>query len=134
MSLQLMRQWVASLPPTERSLPLLHVGSVFYSPEQALYEVERGSPIGEKLQRLVEEGRFGTDLQALAKARLYILLKEAKNYKLATLSGYVIPATELAEILKKKGFVNPALKLLAQADIQLAQHALQLGKKLARGG
>ncbi|WP_297552186.1 hypothetical protein, partial [Thermococcus sp.] len=79
MSLELMRRWVASLPPAERSLPLLHVGEAFYTPLQALREVEKGTTIGEKLQQLVEQGRFGTDLNALAKARLQLLLERAKG-------------------------------------------------------
>jgi len=133
MSLELMRKWVASLPPVERSLPMLHVGHVFYTPLQALREVEKGTSVGEKLQQLVEQGRFGTDLQALARARLELLLKRAKGYELATLTGYAMPTDQLAEIVAREGLTNPALKLLAQADILLAKKYLELGKKLAGG-
>ena len=134
MSLELMRRWVASLPPAERNLPMLHVGDAFYTPLQALYEVERGTAIGEKLQQLVEQGRFGTDLTALARARLQILLKELKGYKIATLSGYAYSPAQLERLLKEGQLNNPVLQLLAKADITLAEQYLKLGKKLAGGG
>ena len=134
MSLELMRRWVASLPPAERNLPMLHVGDAFYTPLQALYEVERGTAIGEKLQQLVEQGRFGTDLTALARARLQILLKELRGYKIATLSGYAYSPTQLERLLKEGQLNNPVLQLLAKADITLAEQYLKLGKKLAGGG
>ena len=134
MSLELMRRWVASLPPAERNLPMLHVGDAFYTPLQALYEVERGTAIGEKLQQLVEQGRFGTDLTALARARLQLLLKELKGYKIATLSGYAYSPAQLERLLKEGQLNNPVLQLLAKADITLAEQYLKLGKKLAGGG
>ena len=134
MSLELMRRWVASLPPAERNLPMLHVGDAFYTPLQALHEVERGTAIGEKLQQLVEQGRFGTDLTALARARLQLLLKELKGYKIATLSGYAYSPAQLERLLKEGQLNNPVLQLLAKADITLAEQYLKLGKKLAGGG
>lgn len=134
MSLELMRRWVNSLPPAERNLPLLHYGNAFYTPLQALREVERGTAIGEKLQRLVEQGRFGTDLNALAKARLQLLLERAKGYEIATLSGVSIPAEELAKLVARGELSHPLVQELAEADLLLAQQALKLGKKLAGGG
>jgi len=133
-SLELMRRWVASLPPAERSLPLLHVGEAFYTPLQALREVEKGTTIGEKLQQLVEQGRFGTDLNALAKARLQLLLERAKGYEIASLSGISIPTDKLAKLVAQGDLSNPLIQELAEADLLLAQQALKLGKKLAGGG
>jgi len=128
MSLELMRRWVASLPPAERNLPLLHVGNVFYTPLQALREVEKGTSIGEKLQQLVEEGRFGTDVTALAKARLEMLLQGA-NVKIGTLSGRVYDTKQLEEMLKKGDWNDPALKLLLAAEIKVAEQDLKIAEK-----
>lgn len=130
MSLELMRRWVNSLPPAERKLPLLHVGNAFYTPEQALYEVERGTEIGEKLQRLVEEGRFGTDLVDLAKARLQLVLKEAGPYKIASLSGRAVSTAELEQKLKAGDLDDPMLKLLLAAEIQQAEKTLNRAKDI----
>jgi len=131
MSLELMRKWFNSLPESEKDLPLLHVGNAFYTPRQALYEVERGTKIGEQLQRLVEEGRFGTDLNALAKARLLQVL-EKTPYKIGTLTGKAYSPEELAEMLQK-GELTPELKLLMETEIELAKRTLGLAKKVAGG-
>ena len=130
MSLELMKKWVASLPPAERNLPLLHVGNAFYTPEQALHEVERGTSIGEQLQKLVEEGRFGTDLTALAKARLQLVLEQAKGFKIGTLSGKAYSAGQLAQLVKKGDWEDPAIKELLAAEIKIAEQNLNLAKKL----
>ena len=133
MSLELMRKWVASLPPAERNLPLLHVGNAFYSPEQALYEVERGTAVGEQLQKLVEEGRFGTNLTALAKARLEALLKR-EDFKIGTLSGAVVSTKQLAKMIQEGDLNNPIVQVLMAADIKVAEQMLKKGKELAQGG
>ena len=130
MSLELMKKWVASLPPAERNLPLLHVGNAFYTPEQALYEVEKGTAVGEKLQKLVEEGKFGTDLTALAKARLEALLSQ-ENLKIGTLSGAVIDTKQLAKLVAEGDLNNPIVKLLMAADIKVAEQMLAKAKQLS---
>ena len=130
MSLELMKKWVNSLPPAERNLPLLHVGNVFYSPLQALHEVGRGTEIGEQLQRLVEEGRFGTDIVNLAKARLQLVLKEAGPYKIASLSGQVVSTTELEEKLAKDDLNDPLLKLLLVAEVKTMEKMLNKARDI----
>jgi len=127
MSLELMRRWVNSLPPNERNLPLLHVGGIFYTPLQALHEVEKGSPLGRELQKLVEEGRFGTDLVNLAKARLEMLLSKGK-YKIATLSGRVVTTDELKKKLEQGDLNDPIVKLLLAAEIKTAEQMLNMAK------
>jgi len=130
MSLELMRRWVASLPPSERNLPLLHVGGMFYTPLQALHEVERGTSIGEQLQKLVEEGRFGTDLVNLAKARLQVILKEAGPYKIASLSGREVTTTELEKMLQQDNLSDMILQRLLAAEIQVAEKSLNKAKEI----
>lgn len=130
MSLELMRKWVNSLPPAERNLPLLHVGNAFYTPLQALHEVERGTAIGEELQKLVEEGRFGTDVTALAKARLKLILEEAGGYKIASLSGKTYDPTEIAKKIESDEWDDPALKQLLATEIMIAEQDLKIAEKL----
>lgn len=134
MSLELMQRWVASLPPSERNLPLLHVGNVFYTPLQALEEVKKGTVIGEKLQKLVEEGRFGTDLTALAKARLSAILEANKQYKIMTLSGRVLQVGDLAKKVQEGDWDDPAIRTLLAAEIKLAEYNLNLAKKVGGVG
>lgn len=52
---------------------MLIVEGMAYTPRQALSEVTRGTPLGDKLQALVERGSFGTTFeeeQELIKERL----------------------------------------------------------------
>jgi len=128
MSLELMRRWVNSLPPAERNLPLLHVGNAFYTPLQALHEVERGTAIGEQLQQLVEEGRFGTDVTALAKARLTQVLEQSP-YKIATLNRPVGDPKSIAKKVQQGDWDDPVVRALLAAEIKLAEYDLKLAKK-----
>jgi hypothetical protein len=77
MTLARVRSWFSRLPPYEQDLPLLIVDGMAYTPRAALQEVERGTPLGARLQALIESGRFGTsamDEAALAKLRLIQVL------------------------------------------------------------
>jgi hypothetical protein len=77
MTLAFVRRWFSRLPPYEQDLPLLMLDGVAYTPRMALSEVERGTPLGARLQALIESGRFGTAFQdevSLAKIRLKELL------------------------------------------------------------
>ena len=79
MTLSIVRRWFNRLPPYERDNPLVLLNGVAYTPRQVLAEVERGTPTGEKLQKLIEAGRFGTQLNdawKLAKIRLKEILKK----------------------------------------------------------
>lgn len=75
--MQRVRAWFNRLPPVERDLPIVILDGLAYTPRAILMEVERGSPIGERLQVLVESGRIGTAYSeeiALLKLRLKELL------------------------------------------------------------
>jgi len=54
MSYEFVRKWYEELPPMERKLPVLYYGGRVYSPEEILREVERGTALGEELQRKLE--------------------------------------------------------------------------------
>lgn len=59
-------------------MPLLVLNGFAYTPRQTLDEVTRGTPIGDQLQTLIEQDRFGTavvDEQELIKTRLRLSLQ-----------------------------------------------------------
>lgn len=73
MSKDLVTKWFNKLSTTEQNMPLLILNGLAYTPRQTLDEVTRGTPVGDKLQALIEQDKFGTTFeeeQALLKQRL----------------------------------------------------------------
>lgn len=73
MSKDLVTRWFNKLSIAERNKPLLILNGLAYTPQATLNEVMRGSEIGEKLQNLIEQGKYGTTFeeeQELMKQRL----------------------------------------------------------------
>lgn len=102
MSKELVTQWYNKISATERGLPLLLVDGFAYTPQMAFDEVNRGSPLGAKLQLLIEAGRFGTsalDEIAIAKVRLQQNLQSKPQDKVlfATMSNKTFTAAQLLE-------------------------------------
>ena len=96
-----MSNWLGKMPEAEKDLPLLLLDGIAYTPRVAYNEVARNSPVGAKLQTLVETGRFGTstsDETAIAKTRLEQRLPTLPDKPLfATLSGRVFTPSQLLE-------------------------------------
>jgi hypothetical protein len=99
MSRELVTRWFSRLASGEQDLPLLILENNIYTPRTALNEVTRGSALGDKLQALIETGRFGTtaeEEQQVAKIRLkQIFQKDADKPVFATLSGKTFTRSEL---------------------------------------
>lgn len=73
MSKELVSRWFNKLGVAERNLPLLILDGIAYTPQSAYNEVMRGSSVGDRLQNLIEQGRYGTTFeeeQELMKQRL----------------------------------------------------------------
>ena len=84
MSKELVKKWFNKLPSAEQNIPLLIIDGIAYTPRQAYDEVNRGSPLGDKLQNLIESGRFGTtslDEKTLIKQRLLLTLRNKESDK-----------------------------------------------------
>lgn len=84
MSKDLVTKWFNKLSTEEQNLPLLVLNGLAYTPRQTLDEVTRGTPVGDQLQSLIEQGRFGTaavDEQALIKMRLQMSLQKKQQDK-----------------------------------------------------
>lgn len=78
MSKDLVTKWFNKIPTSEQNMPLLVLNGLAYTPRQTLDEVTRGTPVGDQLQSLIEQGRFGTavvDEQALIVQRLTMSLQ-----------------------------------------------------------
>jgi hypothetical protein len=73
MTKQLLSSWISKISPNEKNLPLLILNGSRYTPQQAYDEVMRGTSVGDQLQQLLEQGRYGTtpdEELALVKQRL----------------------------------------------------------------
>lgn len=101
MSKELVSRWFDRLAEAEKDLPLLLVDGLAYTPRAAYNEVMRGSPVGDKIQLLIETGRFGTsaeDEQAIAKTRLQQWLQSQPDKPMfATLSNKTFTPQQLLE-------------------------------------
>jgi hypothetical protein len=105
MTKEFVSNWISKLPEAEKDLPLLLVDSSAYTPRVAYNEVMRGSDLGNKLQALIESGRFGTTLsdeQTIAKLRLTEIMRTKPEKPLfATLSGKVFTPSELLKEIEE---------------------------------
>lgn len=101
MTRELVTRWFNKLGLAEQDTPLLILEGNVYTPRTAYDEVTRGSALGDKLQALIETGRFGTtseEEQQVAKIRLrQIFQKDADKPVFATLSGKTFTRFELLE-------------------------------------
>jgi len=106
MTKELVSNWFSKLPENEKDLPLLLSDGLAYTPRTAYNEVMRGSPVGDKLQALIETGRFGTtteDEQAIAKTRLEQWLKQQPDKPLfATLSNKTFTPSQLLQEIQQE--------------------------------
>ena len=101
MTKELVSAWYNRLAEAERDLPLLLVDGLAYTPRTAYNEVMRSSPVGDKIQLLIETGRFGTsaeDEQAIAKTRLQQWLQSQPDKPMfATLSNKTFTPQQLLQ-------------------------------------
>lgn len=99
MSKDLVSRWFNKLAVAERDLPLLILDGLAYTPKQTFDEVMRGSPVGERLQNLIEMGKFGTTFeeeQELLKQRLIMSMgmKPQDKVLFVALTSSGIPVQE----------------------------------------
>ena len=105
MSKDLVSKWYNALPNAERDLPLILLDGVVYTPTATYNEVMRNSPVGLRLQVLIEQGKFGTsteDEQAIAKTRLEQWLSTQPDKPLfATLSNKTFTPSQLLQEIQE---------------------------------
>ncbi len=147
MSLAFIERWYSRLPPEERDIPVLDCCGRLWTPRQVLEQVRSGKPPAELLQRLIESGQAGPGLTGqvlsmplalslgtpqgravlgLLSARLEAVLKRYSGYRIGTLSGYELSASQLLEDLKG-GKLTPALMQLLDAERQVLLKDLGVG-------
>ena len=106
MTKELVQKWYNAISNAEKDLPLILVDQIIYTPTTAYNEVMRNSPVGLKIQALIETGRFGTtteEEQAMAKIRLEQWLQTQPPDKplFATLSNKVFTSSQLLQEIQQ---------------------------------
>jgi len=105
MSKELVQKWYNALPNAEKDLPLILLDGIVYTPTTAYNEVMRNSPVGIRLQALIEQGKFGTsteDEQTIAKTRLEQRMRSLPDKPLfATLSNKVFTPSQLLQEIEE---------------------------------
>lgn len=106
MSKELVQKWYNAISNAEKDLPLILVDQIIYTPTTAYNEVMRSSPVGLKIQALIETGRFGStseEEQAIAKTRLEQWLQTQPPDKplFATLSNKVFTPSQLLQEIQE---------------------------------
>jgi hypothetical protein len=128
MTLHVVKAWYNRLPPAERDLPIVILGGVAYTPNMVLAEVTRGSIIGDRLQRLIEEGRLGTsrlEEEQLAKIRLRELLRRYPERPLVAVlrEGRTFTPSQLIDEIERG---TPVGRMLIFSEIEYMRFLLRL--------
>lgn len=108
MTKELVTRWFNKLSVAERNKPLLILNGLAYTPQATYDEVMRGTPVGDKLQNLIEQGKYGTTFQEeqeLMKQRLTMDLESKPPDKILFValssSGTTLPPTKRAFTAKQ---------------------------------
>jgi len=106
MSLSYVRSWISKLPKVERNRPLVPLGGDFYTPNQVLREVERGTSLGRRLQEAVTRSSVkltAEQQRQLARKRLLQTLKGLPpEVRIATISGVSLtPKEAISEVERR---------------------------------
>jgi len=133
MTLERVRAWFERLPPAERDLPIIILEGVAYTPRMILAEVSRGTPLGERLQAMVETGRLGTtmaEVESLAKLRLKELLSRLPPDKpiVATL-GIPEKTYTPRELLREIEMQTEAGRQWVEAEIRTMRRVLEMARR-----
>jgi len=128
MTLHVVRAWYNRLPPAERDLPIVILNGVAYTPNMVLAEVTRGSPIGDRLQRLIEEGRLGTsrlEEEQLARIRLRELLRRYPERPLVAVlrEGRTFTPSQLIDEIERG---TPVGRMFVISEIEYMKFLLRL--------
>lgn len=130
MSRELVRRWFSKLPEHEKDLPIIIYNGVAYTPRMILMEVERGTPVGEYLQRKLEVGSYGTTPEEeyhLAMIRLeQILRKYPPNKPIVGVLSY--PPYELTpeDLLNEIRNRTELGKMFVRAELEHVRRLLKV--------
>jgi len=129
-SIELVRRWFSKLPESERDLPVIIYNGIAYTPRMILAEVERGTPVGEYLQRKLEEGSYGTTPEEeyrLAMIRLEQILRKYPPDKpvIGVLSARPIVLTP-AQLLREIREGTPLGRMFVEAELRHVKRLLRV--------
>ena len=127
MTLHRIRAWVARLPPYELGRPIVVLDGVAYTPRGILEEVERGTPLGERLQRMVESqvaALHQEELEELAKLRIRLALSQAPPRILFVALTYPPKRLTPEELLREVEAGTPTGRQFIEAEKQVIRMVL----------
>jgi hypothetical protein len=133
MTLKVVKRWFERLPPTERDLPIVILNGIAYSPRAILWEVQRGTSVGERLQLLVEAGRLGTTMQeefALAKIRLEQILKRYPNVPIVASLSLEPRALTPQDLIREIERGTQIGMQFIQAELQHMRNVIRLARRI----
>jgi replicative DNA helicase len=125
---ELVASWYSRLPPHERDKPVLSLDGRLYTPSDIYREVMAGTPLGERLQRVLESLRLSTSLQTLVyqfwdvgRARALKWVDELPpNFSMVTINGEVIDRNRLRQLIEAgTGIGAKAIETEAYMALQL---------------
>jgi replicative DNA helicase len=125
---ELVVSWYSRVPPHERDKPVLILDGRLYTPSDIYREVVAGTPLGEKLQRVLESVRLSTSLQTLVyqlwevgKARALKWVEDLPpNFSMVTIGGEVIDKNRLRQLIEAgTGIGAKAIEAEARMAVQL---------------
>lgn len=133
MTLAKIQRWFNSLPEAERDLPVVILSGIAYTPRMILMEVQRGTPVGQRLQMMVEAGTYGTtaleELQ-LAKVRLREVLLRMPNKPIIATLGTKYRVYTPQELLREIEMQTPIGMQWIQAELQHVRRILGVARRL----
>jgi hypothetical protein len=126
MTLARIRRWVATLPPYEVDKPIIVLNGVAYTPRAILEEVERGTAVGEQLQRMVESqvaALHQEELEQLALLRLRLHFSQPSTVKFVTLT-YPPKVLTREDVLREVEAGTPTGRQFVEAEKQIIRMML----------
>jgi len=124
MSLNFVLKWYKRIPPIHRDLELVPYKGRFWTPNEVLAEVKKGTEDGRRLQSLLEAGKFTdeTTLKELAKRRLLKILKDLpRGIGIGTFSGRVYSKEDLIKLVKEERDVG---RILIEQELKMIREEL----------
>jgi hypothetical protein len=128
-TLQVVRRWFSRLPPYELDMPIVVVDGLAYTPRAILEEVQRGTALGERLQRMVEAGVASLhqeDLDELAKLRLRLLLSRPTHLRVVAYTYPVPREMTMQELLAEVEAGTPIGRRFIEAQKEVVMRLLSM--------
>jgi hypothetical protein len=129
MTIHVIRAWISKLPQYELDMPIVVYNGVAYTPRAVLYEVMRGTAVGEQLQKQIEMGIASLhqeDEEELAKLRLKLMLSKPTSTKIVALTYPQPTVLSPQDILREIEQETPRGRLWIDAQKEVINRLLRM--------